>query len=64
MCHMMIREVPMDGAMYAQSVMRVTAEENKNLWLVGQLFFNKACVAFDYKKLAIGLATSKHNKIA
>ncbi|KAL3092430.1 hypothetical protein niasHS_007639 [Heterodera schachtii] len=43
-CHPMIREKPKDG-MYAKFVM---PENNTDQWVFGQLFFNKACVAFKY----------------
>ncbi|KAL3108307.1 hypothetical protein niasHT_014456 [Heterodera trifolii] len=43
-CHIMIREKPKDG-MYAKFVM---PENNTDQWVFGQLFFNKACVAFKY----------------
>jgi hypothetical protein len=33
-------------------------EDNQNKWILGQLFFNKACVAFDYAESKVTFAAA------
>ncbi|KAF7623403.1 Peptidase A1 domain-containing protein [Meloidogyne graminicola] len=50
-CHMLIRSRP-DPAMFARNLL---PQNNKNQWILGQVFFNKACVAFNYKDNTVNL---------
>jgi hypothetical protein len=57
---MMIRPRP-DTGMYANYLLPV---DNKEHWILGQLLFNKACVAFNYENKEIGVAEIKEEKNA
>uniref|UniRef100_A0A915LWJ6 Peptidase A1 domain-containing protein n=1 Tax=Meloidogyne javanica TaxID=6303 RepID=A0A915LWJ6_MELJA len=51
-CHVLIRHRP-DPAMLARNLL---PENNQNQWILGQAFYNKACVAFNYKDSTVSLA--------
>uniref|UniRef100_A0A1I8B9P3 Peptidase A1 domain-containing protein n=1 Tax=Meloidogyne hapla TaxID=6305 RepID=A0A1I8B9P3_MELHA len=51
-CHMLIRPRP-DPAMLARYLL---PEDNQNQWILGQVFYNKACVAFNYEDNTVSLA--------